>query len=30
MYGTARLNASDIEARVLDLLDIAQVSGKRA
>jgi 1-deoxy-D-xylulose-5-phosphate synthase len=30
MYAVARLNASDIEARVLDLLDIAQVSGKRA
>ena len=30
MYAVARLNASDIEARVLDVLDIAQVSGKRA
>jgi 1-deoxy-D-xylulose-5-phosphate synthase len=30
MYAVARLNASDIEAQVLDLLDIAQVSGKRA
>jgi 1-deoxy-D-xylulose-5-phosphate synthase len=30
MYAVARLNASDIEARVLDLLDIAQMSGKRA
>src|SRR6056297_1462974 len=30
MYSVARLNASDIEGRVLDVLDIAQVSGKRA
>ena len=30
MYSVARLNASDIEARVLNVLDIAQVSGKRA
>ncbi|MGX0976495.1 1-deoxy-D-xylulose-5-phosphate synthase [Roseovarius sp. MBR-51] len=30
MYAVARLNASDIEARVLDVLGIAQIAGKRA
>ncbi|MGM0661528.1 MAG: 1-deoxy-D-xylulose-5-phosphate synthase [Pseudomonadota bacterium] len=30
MYATARLNAADIEARVLDILDIAQMGSKRA
>jgi 1-deoxy-D-xylulose-5-phosphate synthase len=30
MYATARLSAADIEARVLDVLDIAQVQDKRA
>ncbi|MGI3211066.1 1-deoxy-D-xylulose-5-phosphate synthase [Roseovarius tibetensis] len=30
MYATARLGAVDIEARVLDILDIAQVRDKRA
>lgn len=30
MYATARLGAADIEARVLDVLDIAQVRDKRA
>ena len=30
MYAVARLNAADIEARVLDVLGIAQIAGKRA
>jgi 1-deoxy-D-xylulose-5-phosphate synthase len=30
MYATARLSAADIEARVLDILDIAQMGSKRA
>ncbi len=30
MYATARLSADDIEARVLDILDIAQMGSKRA
>ncbi|MBQ0752010.1 MAG: 1-deoxy-D-xylulose-5-phosphate synthase [Roseovarius sp.] len=30
MYAVARLNAADIEARVLDVLGIAQLAGKRA
>jgi 1-deoxy-D-xylulose-5-phosphate synthase len=30
MYAIAELGAAEIEARVLDVLDIAQISGKRA
>ncbi|NNF23676.1 MAG: 1-deoxy-D-xylulose-5-phosphate synthase [Rhodobacteraceae bacterium] len=30
MYEIARLNASDIEAKVLDVLGVAQIAGKRA
>ncbi|SEM07912.1 1-deoxy-D-xylulose-5-phosphate synthase [Roseovarius azorensis] len=30
MYAVARLNSADIEARVLDVLGIAQITGKRA
>jgi len=30
MYATARMSAADIEARVLDILDIAQMGSKRA
>jgi 1-deoxy-D-xylulose-5-phosphate synthase len=30
MYAVARLNAADIEARVLEVLGIAQIAGKRA
>jgi hypothetical protein len=30
MYATARLSASDIEARVLALMGLGQVQGKRA
>jgi 1-deoxy-D-xylulose-5-phosphate synthase len=30
MYATAGLNAADIEARVLDVLGVAQIDSKRA
>jgi 1-deoxy-D-xylulose-5-phosphate synthase len=30
MYAVARLNAEDIEAKVLEVLDVAQIGSRRA